>query len=70
MRLSVLIHVSSFLDGIERIASRDYSPTDDDVIRARLRTVGVQEYKLDLDEKCASCKSFDPTESFTRGNSK
>ncbi|RXW16181.1 hypothetical protein EST38_g9674 [Candolleomyces aberdarensis] len=29
-----------------RIASRDYQPTDDDVLRARLRTIGVQEHKF------------------------
>ncbi|THH14466.1 hypothetical protein EW146_g5867 [Bondarzewia mesenterica] len=36
----------SFLDDAERIASRDYEPSDDDVIRSRLRTMGVQEYKF------------------------
>ncbi|TFY58140.1 hypothetical protein EVJ58_g6593, partial [Rhodofomes roseus] len=35
-----------FLDDIDRIASRTYEPSDDDVVRARLRTVGVQEYQL------------------------
>ncbi|KAI0699036.1 G-alpha-domain-containing protein [Cerioporus squamosus] len=35
-----------FLNDILRIAARDYEPTDDDIVRARLRTVGVQEYKL------------------------
>lgn len=33
----------------ERIANRDYQPTDDDVIRARLRTLGVQEYRFIFD---------------------
>lgn len=32
-----------FLDNVCRIASRDYDPTDDDVLHARLRTVGVTE---------------------------
>jgi guanine nucleotide-binding protein subunit alpha len=41
----------SFLDDIERIAAPDYEPTDDDVIRARLRTIGVQEYYLEMDDK-------------------
>lgn len=36
----------SFLNDAERIAVRNYQPTDDDVIRARLRTLGVQEYKF------------------------
>ncbi|KAI9061527.1 G-alpha-domain-containing protein [Trametes sanguinea] len=35
-----------FLDDIERIAVRNYEPTDDDVVRARLRTLGVQEHRL------------------------
>lgn len=35
-----------FLADAERIAARNYQPTDDDIIRARLRTVGVQEYKF------------------------
>lgn len=37
---------SSFLNDIERIASSDYEPSDDDVVRARLRTVGIQEHKF------------------------
>jgi hypothetical protein len=36
----------SFLDDLYRIAHRDYEPTDDDVVRARLRTMGVQEYRF------------------------
>jgi len=39
-----------FLDDIERIASADYEPSDDDIIRARLRTVGVQEHKFVMEE--------------------
>ncbi|KZT24198.1 G-alpha-domain-containing protein [Neolentinus lepideus HHB14362 ss-1] len=35
-----------FLDDIDRIATRDYEPSDDDVVRARLRTLGVQEHHL------------------------
>lgn len=36
----------SFLNDLDRIASRDYVVTDDDVVRARLRTVGIQEHTL------------------------
>jgi hypothetical protein len=36
----------SFLDDLYRIAHRGYEPTDDDVVRARLRTMGVQEYRF------------------------
>ncbi|KAF8958910.1 guanine nucleotide binding protein, alpha subunit [Flammula alnicola] len=35
-----------FLDDLDRIARREYEPSDDDVIRARLRTLGVQEYRI------------------------
>ncbi|KAF8900438.1 guanine nucleotide binding protein, alpha subunit [Gymnopilus junonius] len=38
-----------FINDADRIANRDYQPTDDDVIRARLRTLGVQEYKFIFD---------------------
>lgn len=39
-------HFRSFLNDLDRIASRDYVVTDDDVVRARLRTVGIQEHTL------------------------
>ncbi|EIM81854.1 G-alpha-domain-containing protein, partial [Stereum hirsutum FP-91666 SS1] len=35
-----------FLDDIDRIASRSYTPSDADVVRARLRTIGIQEHSL------------------------
>ncbi|KAI0342360.1 G-protein alpha subunit [Trametopsis cervina] len=35
-----------FLRHVDRVASRAYEPTDDDVVRARLRTLGVQEYRI------------------------
>jgi len=41
---------SFFLDNAERIASRDYEPSDDDIVRARLRTLDIQEYDLDVAE--------------------
>ena len=36
--------VSSSIDDIDRLLTRDYEPSDQDVVKARLRTVGVQEY--------------------------
>ena len=39
----------SFLDDVDRIASRTYNPSSDDVVRARLRTLGVQEYRIKVD---------------------
>jgi hypothetical protein len=44
----MLVVISSFLNDVERIASRSYAPSDDDVVRARLRTLGVQEYKIEF----------------------
>ncbi|KXN83195.1 Guanine nucleotide-binding protein alpha-4 subunit [Leucoagaricus sp. SymC.cos] len=38
-----------FLNDTDRIAVKTYMPTDDDVIRARLRTLGVQEYRFIFD---------------------
>ncbi|KAJ3538840.1 hypothetical protein NMY22_g4998 [Coprinellus aureogranulatus] len=38
-----------FIIDSERIASRYYQPTDEDVVKARLRTLGVQEYKFIFD---------------------
>ncbi|KAG6844212.1 hypothetical protein H0H87_008881, partial [Tephrocybe sp. NHM501043] len=35
-----------FLNDLERIASRDYVVSDNDIVRARLRTVGIQEHRL------------------------
>ncbi|EKM56670.1 uncharacterized protein PHACADRAFT_118544 [Phanerochaete carnosa HHB-10118-sp] len=39
-----------FLDNVSRIAARDYVPTDDDILHARLHTMGVQEYNINLPE--------------------
>ncbi|KAF9793168.1 G-alpha-domain-containing protein [Thelephora terrestris] len=37
-----------FMDDVDRIVARDYEPSDQDVVKARLRTVGVQEYHLSI----------------------
>ncbi|KAG6377714.1 guanine nucleotide binding protein, alpha subunit [Boletus reticuloceps] len=39
-----------FLNDVGRIASSGYEPCDNDIIRARLRTVGVQEHKFVMEE--------------------
>ncbi|TFY61662.1 hypothetical protein EVG20_g6974 [Dentipellis fragilis] len=39
-----------FLDDIDRIARKVYEPSDDDVVRARLRTLGVQEYRFSIEQ--------------------
>ena len=46
----------SFLNDVQRIASYHYTPTDHDIVRARLRTMGVQEYRIRLDNAATSCK--------------
>jgi guanine nucleotide-binding protein subunit alpha len=46
----------SFLDDVDRLTSRDYEPTDDDIVRARLRTMGVQEYHFNLNNSELSMK--------------
>lgn len=45
----ILLTLSSFLGEVDRIATRTYDPSDDDVVRARLRTIGIQEYRLKLE---------------------
>lgn len=39
----------SFLDDLERVTSLRYTPSDDDVLKARLKTVGVSEYKFEME---------------------
>lgn len=36
------------MDDVDRLVARDYEPSDQDVIKARLRTVGVQEHNLSI----------------------
>ncbi|RXW17378.1 hypothetical protein EST38_g8483 [Candolleomyces aberdarensis] len=47
-----------FLEDIDRIASRDYKPSDNDVVRARLRTQGVQEYRIKLEQSAGLAGSI------------
>ncbi|KAG2139224.1 guanine nucleotide binding protein, alpha subunit [Suillus clintonianus] len=42
---------SFFLDAIDRLSVRDYEPTDEDVLRARLRTLDIQEHELIIDDE-------------------
>ncbi|KIM43926.1 hypothetical protein M413DRAFT_17870 [Hebeloma cylindrosporum] len=35
-----------FMDDIARIATHDYVPSDQDIIKARIRTMGVEEYRF------------------------
>ncbi|EMD34541.1 heterotrimeric G-protein alpha subunit [Gelatoporia subvermispora B] len=43
-----------FLNDVGRIATRGYEPSDDDVVRARLRTLGVQEHHLVFETETGS----------------
>ena len=36
------------MDDVDRLVARDYEPSDQDVVKARLRTVGVQEHNLSI----------------------
>ena len=38
----------SFMDDVDRIVAKDYEPSDQDVVKARLRTVGIQEYRFSI----------------------
>ncbi|KAG6370595.1 G-protein alpha subunit-domain-containing protein [Boletus reticuloceps] len=42
--------IPSFLDNAERLAARDYEPTDDDIVRAHSHTQDIQEYEMDVVE--------------------
>ena len=44
-------HSDFFLDSAQRIAAEDYVPTDEDVIKSRIRTIGVNEIKLKINDK-------------------
>jgi GTPase SAR1 family protein len=39
-----------FLDNVERISDPDYVPTDDDIIRSRIRTTGVLDLKFEIND--------------------
>ncbi|KAJ3568438.1 hypothetical protein NP233_g5711 [Leucocoprinus birnbaumii] len=47
-----------FLNDIDRILSPDYTPTDQDIVRARLRTTGVQEYRFTLDKGTGTARDW------------
>lgn len=46
---SLTLESFSFLNDLDRIAKHGYVVSDNDIVRARLRTVGVQEYRLKFD---------------------
>jgi guanine nucleotide-binding protein alpha-1 subunit len=48
----------SFLSSISRIAARDYEPSTEDVLRARIRTLGVQEYTIPFENSSESMPHY------------
>ncbi|CAK5270790.1 unnamed protein product [Mycena citricolor] len=48
-KISMEDHPGFFLADTARIAVRDYVPSNNDVVRARLRTLGVQEWRITLE---------------------
>ncbi|KAG8216290.1 guanine nucleotide binding protein, alpha subunit [Butyriboletus roseoflavus] len=61
---------SFFLDNSERLATRDYEPTDDDIVRARLRTLDIQEHEMNVaeDGELQTWKIYDVGGSRTQRN--
>ena len=39
----------SFFDNIQRIGSKEYVPIDQDILRVRVRTIGIEEAKFEFD---------------------
>lgn len=44
-------NLPSFLNDVQRIADPEYEPGVDDILRARLRTQGVDEYKFVMENR-------------------
>ncbi|CAA7264533.1 unnamed protein product [Cyclocybe aegerita] len=47
-----------FMDDLERIAVMDYVPTDSDIIRARMKTIGVEEHQFKVEQGSESSSEF------------
>ena len=41
--LSLIVVWISFLDDLERLGARDYMPTEQDILRTRVKTTGIVE---------------------------
>ncbi|KAA1473061.1 G-alpha-domain-containing protein [Dentipellis sp. KUC8613] len=48
-RVSLEFHSGFFLDEVERIAAPGYEPTSEDVLKARIQTMGVEEHILHME---------------------
>lgn len=43
------MHISSYLNDIDRLTAEGYVPTQQDVLRVRVPTTGIIEYPFDLE---------------------
>lgn len=48
MSPTVMCLLVSFLDSLNRIGSPDYTPTEQDILRARVKTTGIIEEQFDF----------------------
>ena len=51
----MLSSIHSFMGQLDRIAARSYDPSDDDIVKARLRTLGVQENRIKFGKGTVPC---------------
>ncbi|KAF9343910.1 guanine nucleotide-binding protein subunit alpha, partial [Mortierella sp. AD094] len=49
LQLNIQDSAKYFMDAIDRIADPDYTPTDDDILQARVRTLAVSEHIFNID---------------------
>jgi GTPase SAR1 family protein len=42
-------HMQYFFDKLDQVSAQDYIPTDEDVLRARIRTIGITSVTFDMD---------------------
>lgn len=50
------LSANSFFDSLDRISPRNFLPTDDDILRVRVRTTGIIEERFDLPKFAGSDK--------------
>lgn len=58
LKLNMEDHARYFLDSLERITAPQYLPTDDDILRARLKTLGVSEHQFRVDTGAGIAKDW------------
>jgi hypothetical protein len=42
------MHLFSFLDNLHRLSQKDYLPTEQDLLRTRIKTTGITEVLFEL----------------------